>query len=183
LDKPALRAALRARRDAHVLGGASGFDTGRMPPGLRDRLSSSRTVAGYVAIGSEIDPTPLMDAAAALGARLALPLTTSRKDPIRFVEWARGNALVAGPFGLLQPASAAQAVEPDLILTPMLGFDRALNRLGQGAGHYDRAFATLPAATRIGVAWSVQEVDALAADPWDVPLHALVTEKEWIEIQ
>ena len=58
--------------------------------------------------------------------------------------------------------------------------DRRGNRLGQGAGQYDRAFAAHPAAWRIGVAWSVQQVDALAPDPWDVPLHAIVTESEWI---
>ena len=56
-----------------------------------------------------------------------------------------------------------------------------MRRLGQGAGFYDRAFARLPAALRIGLAWSVQEVDILPADPWDAPLHAVVTEKEWIE--
>jgi 5-formyltetrahydrofolate cyclo-ligase len=56
-----------------------------------------------------------------------------------------------------------------------------MRRLGQGAGFYDRAFARLPAARRIGLAWSAQEADALPADPWDVPLHAVATEKEWIE--
>ena len=66
------------------------------------------------------------------------------------------------------------------MLTPLVAFDRRGNRLGQGAGHYDRAFATLPSAWRVGVAWSVQECEELKADTWDIPLHAVVTEKEWI---
>ena len=85
-----------------------------------------------------------------------------------------------GAFGLLQPRSDAEEVSPDLILAPLVGFDRALRRIGQGAGFYDRAFARLPDARRIGLAWSVQEVDALPTDPWDVPLHAVATEREWI---
>jgi 5-formyltetrahydrofolate cyclo-ligase len=71
-------------------------------------------------------------------------------------------------------------VAPDLILTPLVAFDRSLARLGQGAGHYDRAFARYPLARRIGVAFSVQEVERLPTDAWDVPLHAIVTEREWI---
>ena len=71
---------------------------------------------------------------------------------------------------------------PDIVLTPLVGFDRRGTRLGQGAGHYDRAFAAHPAAWRVGIAWSVQEVDALPADAWDVPLHAIATEREWIVV-
>ena len=66
-----------------------------------------------------------------------------------------------------------------MILTPLLAFDAALNRLGQGAGHYDRAFAANAGAWRIGVAWSVQRVETLPADPWDVPLHNIITEQGW----
>jgi 5-formyltetrahydrofolate cyclo-ligase len=80
----------------------------------------------------------------------------------------------------LQPLLSAEACAPDLILTPLVGFDRALNRLGQGAGYYDRAFAARPDSLRIGIAWSIQECDGLMTDPWDMPLDAVLTEKEWI---
>ena len=103
-----------------------------------------------------------------------------RATPLRFLAWARNAVLEAGPFGLRQPAATATEREPAIILTPLLAFDRRGNRLGQGAGHYDRAFAAHPDAWRVGVARSVQEVEALVADGWDVPLHAVATEREWI---
>ena len=59
---------------------------------------------------------------------------------------------------------------PDVIVAPLIAFDRAMNRLGQGGGYYDRAFARFPDALRIGLAWSAQELDDVPADPWDLPL-------------
>jgi 5-formyltetrahydrofolate cyclo-ligase len=53
-------------------------------------------------------------------------------------------------------------------------------RLGQGAGHYDRALSVLDNCTSIGVAWSVQQANILPTDPWDVPLDAVLTERSWI---
>jgi 5-formyltetrahydrofolate cyclo-ligase len=102
-------------------------------------------------------------------------------DTMAFAAWGRDDPLVIGPYGIRQPAPEAPRVAPDLILAPLVGFDRAMNRLGQGGGHYDRAFAAHPDAFRLGLAWSAQEVEALPVDSWDVPLHAVVTEKEWIE--
>ena len=85
-------------------------------------------------------------------------------------------------MGLRQPAVTSAECAPDLIVTPLLGFDRRGGRIGYGAGHYDRAFQRFPGARRIGFAWSVQQVDAVPLDPWDVPLHAVVTEREFIAL-
>lgn len=174
-DKPALRACLRAARDA--------FATGHAPPTPTPQLlalfTPSLIVAAYAPVGGEADPAAIAAAASAAGCTIALPHVVSRADPIRFLV-GDGGELVVGPFGLRQPAAHCAQLRPDIILTPLVGFDRRGNRLGQGAGHYDRAFAAFPHARRIGVAWSVQEVDALPADPWDVPLHAIITEREWI---
>ena len=148
------------------------------PAPLLARLAPGATVASYVPIGNEIDPSPLLDAARAAGCRSALPFVVSRAEPIRFLLW--DGALEPGPFGLSQPRADAPEVAPDVVIAPLVAFDRRGHRLGWGAGHYDRAFAALPDAFRLGVAWSVQEVEALEPDPWDVPLHAIVTETEWI---
>jgi 5-formyltetrahydrofolate cyclo-ligase len=176
-DKPALRARLRAERDDAAANGRV-FDA---PPAFIDRLTEGLVVASYRPVGGEADPSAFDLAALGALCRLALPHVTSRSDPIRFLSWPWNGALQRGPFGLRQPPADAAELIPDIILAPLLGFDRRGNRLGQGAGHYDRAFATLPRAWRVGLAWSVQEVDALTPDVWDVPLHAIATEKEWIE--
>lgn len=171
--KRALRARLRADRDAvppQVL---------PVPAAFLARLSPGLVVATYVPMHGEADPAPLAEAAVAAGCTLALPHVVDRATPLRFLAWGAED-LAPGPFGLRNPHPHWAEVAPDVILTPLVGFDRRGNRVGQGAGHYDRAFAAHPAAWRVGVAWSVQEVDALGPDPWDVPLHAIATEKEWI---
>ena len=171
-DKRILRARLRAIRDAFVAGRPSPV----LPPAsFLDALTPGVIVASYHPIGSEADPARFDRAVRAAGATLALPVVIDRATSIHFA--AAEGKLVDGPFGLRQPATDAPHLVPDIIVTPLLGFDAALNRLGQGAGHYDRAFAQWPHAMRIGVAWSVQQVDALAPDPWDMPLHAIVTER------
>lgn len=170
--KKALRAALLKRRNAF-----RGVFAPDLAP-LVERLLPGMTVASYVPIGNEVDPAPLVAAARSVGCRTALPFVVSRTEAIRFLLW--DGALEPGPFGLSQPPATAPEVVPDVVLTPLVGFDRRGNRLGWGAGHYDRAFALHPDAHRLGLAWSVQETDVLEVDPWDVPLQAIVTEKEWI---
>jgi 5-formyltetrahydrofolate cyclo-ligase len=100
-----------------------------------------------------------------------------RTDTMRFLRWSDGDPLYEGHVGLRQPAADAPELSPDIILTPLVAFDDSLNRLGQGAGHYDRAFAVHPGAYRLGVAWSAQQLLSIDTDPWDVPLHAVITEK------
>ena len=172
--KRVLRARLRAERITFAMSS----DAVIVPPSaFLDRLHAGMVVASYIPVGSEADPTPLATAAKVAGCTIVLPHVTSRADPIRFLEWDVRGPLASGPFGLRQPDTDAAELRPDVILTPLLGFDAQLNRLGQGAGHYDRAFEACPDAWRLGVAWSCQQVDALAVDPWDVPLHAIVTEQ------
>ncbi|MBA3896546.1 MAG: 5-formyltetrahydrofolate cyclo-ligase [Sphingomonadaceae bacterium] len=144
------------------------------------RIMDAGIVAAYLPIGAEIDPLPLIRALSSDGRSIALPHVTGRLGALRFLRWAPGDPLVAGPMGLLQPEADADAVAPDAILAPLLGFDATLHRIGYGAGHYDRAFAAHPDARRIGLAWSCQRVEAIPRDGWDVSLHAVATEREWI---
>lgn len=154
----------------------------RLADAWRQRLAPTAIVAAYVPVGAEADPTPLVRAAINAGCDIALPHVVDRASPLRFLRWAADTALIDGPFGLSQPHTDADEVEPTIILTPLVGFDRRGARLGQGAGHYDRAFAACPDAWRVGVALAVQEVDSLPVDAWDIPLHAIATDKEWITV-
>lgn len=182
--KAALRAELRAVRDAFVID---------MPPGERERLErvAARTMArflagracvsGYIAIGSEFCCLPMLEAAAAAGLAVALPHITTRESPMRFLRWRPGESLERGRRGLLQPAPDSEEIIPDILITPLLGFDSGLWRIGQGAGFYDAAFAAMPHALRVGVGWSVQQTDDIPRDAWDQRLHAIVTETIVIE--
>jgi 5-formyltetrahydrofolate cyclo-ligase len=177
-DKPTLRRWLRAARDAFVAGEPPAIEA---PASFLALLTPGSIVASYRPIGSEADPARLAQAALDRGCTLALPHVIDRAGDLRFLVWHPDHALHPGPFGLEQPHEDREEVRPDIILTPLVGYDHDFNRLGQGAGHYDRAFAALPDSKRIGVAWSVQHVDPLPSDPWDVPLHAVITEQGWIE--
>ncbi|MFE8582474.1 5-formyltetrahydrofolate cyclo-ligase [Sphingomonas sp. NCPPB 2930] len=172
--KRALRARMRAVRDAH--------GPGLLPVArpFLDRLLPGLIVAAYRPLGSEADPALWVEAALHAGATIALPHVVDRASPIRFLRWSQGQNLAIGAFGLYQPSPDAPECAPDIIVTPLVGFDRRGNRLGQGAGHYDRAFAAHPDAWRVGIAWSAQEVKGLTPDSWDAPLHAIATESEWI---
>jgi 5-formyltetrahydrofolate cyclo-ligase len=185
-DKQALRRDLRARRKAHVaaLKAEGGYDRALAAAAERvvQHVPAGAIVALFHPFGDEIDPTPLARLLAERGHALALPHVAEDRTTMRFLAWSPDAALVTGAFGLSQPATDAAAIAPTLVLTPLVGFDRAGGRIGQGAGFYDRAFAALPGARRIGYAWSVQEVAHVPLDPWDVPLHAVATESEWITI-
>ncbi len=173
-EKRAMRAHMRAQRDQFAMACDAVIVP---PPEFVERIAPGVIVASYIPVGSEADPTPLAAYARANGAKLALPFVESRTGAMRFLEWSERDVLAPGPFGLRQPSADCRESVPDIVLTPLVAFDDALNRLGQGAGHYDRAFALLPDAWRLGIAWSVQQLLMLDADVWDVPLHAVITEK------
>jgi 5-formyltetrahydrofolate cyclo-ligase len=180
--KAALRAELQARRDA-------------LP--LDERTAAAETVAGHAAkllpwpggvvaaywpIRSEIDPRPLIAALRAAGAMIALP---SLAVGVRLVfrQWDDGDELVEGRFGTREPASLAPLRTPLRLIVPLLGFTRAGDRLGYGAGYYDRSLPALAreGAYTVGLAFAAQEVEQLPREPHDWPLDAVLTEKEWID--
>lgn len=149
-------------------------------PHLESALNHATVVAAYLPVGSEADPHDVMAAVRRRGRRMSLPFLSAMDAPMAFRSWDVGDPTETAPGGFQQPLFSHELLEPDLIFLPLLGFDRYGNRIGQGAGHYDRALATRLDALRIGIAWSVQEVSAIPADPWDVPLDAIMTEAEWI---
>ena len=177
-DKPALRRWARAARDAFAVSSPPAIEP---PAPFLALLAPGMIVASYWPVGSEADPARLVQSALERGCALALPHVVDRAGDLRFLAWHPDDELHPGPFGLEQPHPGRDEVTPAVVLTPLLGYDHLLHRLGEGAGHYDRAFAAHPEATRIGIAWSVQHVDPLPNDPWDVPLHAVITEQGWIE--
>lgn len=182
LTKSEFRRELKIRRDRFVsqrLAVMIKADLEALSRRVAPRISAP-VAAAYIPIGSEIGTHPLIQMLASAGHVIALPYVKGREDPLRFLSWKPGAPLVAGPLGVMQPCTDSPEVSPGVILTPLLGFDNMLNRIGYGAGHYDRAFLAHPRALRIGLAWSIQRCDHIPVDAWDVPLHAVATEQTWI---
>lgn len=152
-----------------------------LPSPLAAMLAGRETIALYVPVDEEAPALRLAGALIAAGRHIALPAVIDRLGTMEFRRWLPDEPLIPGLFGTSHPEPGAGPVIPDAIVAPLLGFDPAMNRLGQGGGYYDRAFARHPDALRIGIAWSVQEHDLLPADPWDLPLDAVLTEVAFIE--
>lgn len=183
-DKGRLRTLARDRRRAFVatldsLAHRLAFKA--IPSPLARKLDDARVVALYIGLNDEAPAQRLGAHLAAMGKTLALPRVLDRLGSMDFLCWRPDDILLPGPFGTSHPQPGSGPVAPDVIIAPLLAFDRRMNRLGQGGGYYDRAFARHPDALRIGLAWSVQEQDAVPADPWDLPLDMLLTEVELIE--
>ena len=145
---------------------------------------NSRTIAVYLSNDGEIDLFPLVRRAWAMGKRTYLPRLFGPR--LRFLPFHARSGLAANRFSIPEPAEPARRrIRPlflDLVLFPLVAFDPSGNRLGMGAGFYDKTFESVRRRTvwqgprRIGVAYEMQRVDSLRAADWDVPLDAIVTE-------
>ena len=187
LDKSALRVRLRAlrRRLADQVPDVAERAARRLP---LSRFSRFSVVGAYCPMGSEVDPTPILRAILEFNAghaKAALPVAVDRDSPLKFRLWRAQDVLTPDAFGIPAPPASAPEVEPNLVITPLLGFDRKGGRLGQGAGHYDRTLANLRAVRPVfvlGLAFSGQEVEAVPMDRHDQRLDAILTETEFIEV-
>ena len=174
IDKHELRAAMRATRKR-----LAGLDpeASLRAAGHAADLPRGESVAVYRAIGSEIDAEALSRALERQGRRLCLPVVIGRDAPMIFRCWSPGEPLELDEAGVPAPFPLAATVTPDLIVTPLLAFDARGGRLGQGGGYYDRTFAALPDAVRIGFAYAGQEIENLPVEPHDIRLHGVLTER------
>ena len=169
--KIALRAEMQGRR-------------ARLDPALGAKLTAhvlaaniiprGAIIAGYWPLAHEIDVLPLLDALHARGHELCLPETTPPGTALRFRAWHPGAVLLPGRYNTLHPAGPE--IIPDVLLIPLLAFDRHGHRLGYGGGYYDRSLAGLPAAYRLGCAFAAQELAELPTEATDLQLHAVATE-------
>ena len=182
--KRAMRLEASARRKEVAVSGDAGHSlvdnllgAGAVPDGA--------AVSGFWPIGSEIDLRPLMTALAARGHTVALPVVVGRDRPLLFRAWREGDAMAEGPYGIREPMESAAEVTPQVLLVPLLAFDRAGYRLGYGGGFYDRSLEGLRSrgpVTAIGAAWAGQEVPAVPHDAHDQPLDWMLTELECFRI-
>lgn len=150
-------------------------------------------VATYLANDGELDPSPIASQLWQMNKHCYLPIVRPGSGrELWFLEFNSDTQLTPNRFGIPEPDHSLSRRLPthllDVVLMPLVGFDRSGARLGMGGGFYDTTFAGKHQKPRgkpllIGLAHSCQEVDSIPVDAWDVPLTAIVTEREIIQVQ
>jgi 5-formyltetrahydrofolate cyclo-ligase len=183
--KTDVRRAAVARRDAlrpdHRAAAAATIAARPLPV-----VAAGTVVSGFSPLKSEINPVPLMRAFAAAGAQLALPVVMGKGKPLTMRAWTFGAPLASGVWGIREPPPEAPEVFPDVLIVPLLAFDRAGQRIGYGAGYYDMTIARLRGmkkVTAIGVAYAAQEIAQVPITPRDAALDLVLTEREVIDLR
>lgn len=170
-----------ARRDA--LGASTRqADAARLAADVVGRIapmiSPPGVVSAFLTIGSEPDTADLITSLREAGYVTALPVMAGKAAPLVFRAWRPGAALVDRAWGIREPAASSPAVEPDLLLVPLLAFDRTGGRLGYGGGYYDRTLRALRRyrpVVAVGVAFDAQEVDAVPRSDYDERIDWIMT--------
>ncbi len=178
MDRISLRRNARALRRSVAADVAADVE---WPSELWSALSNRRCVAGYWPLRCEISPIALLTALVQRDIAVCFPCFVDRRAQMEFRRWTPDIGLDPSPFDFAQPPLSSPPMVPDCLLVPTLAFDRRGNRIGQGGGHYDRYLARHPEHLRIGVAWWQQERTDIVPEPWDMPLHAIATDREWID--
>jgi 5-formyltetrahydrofolate cyclo-ligase len=141
--------------------------------------TNDMVIAGFAPMQGEPNPLPLLDRVAQSGATIALPAIVQLASALTFRRWLPGGPLVRGPHGTREPPPESDMLRPDLVLVPLLAFDRQGRRLGRGGGYYDRTLAALRAGgpvLAVGFAYAAQEIASVPAEAHDSHLDWIVTE-------
>ncbi len=183
-NKTALRAAMRKRRRGLAADDASAAERAAavLPAALVGRFA---VVGGYHALGAELDPSIVLERLADGGAAIALPVARPA-EPLVFRLVRAGDTPEPDALGIAAPPAGAPEAFPQLIIAPVLAFDRRGGRLGQGGGHYDRTIAALRARGPVfvlGLAYAGQEIAAAPVESHDQALDAILTENGYIEVR
>jgi 5-formyltetrahydrofolate cyclo-ligase len=147
-------------------------------------VSAGTIVSGFMPLKSEINPLPLMRSLAQAGARLALPVVSGRGKPLIMRAYAFGDQLAAGVWDIREPKPEAAELLPDIVIVPLLAFDRGGHRVGYGAGYYDLTLTALRARSSVvavGIAFAMQEIGSVPLTPRDARLDLVLTEREVID--
>ena len=174
----ARKAAFLARKSAHSVQASRAGCVN-----LIDFLADHRgkPLAGYMPIRTEIDILPAMEHLSK-DSEIGVPVIRGAGQPLDFHRWTPGCKMTDGPFGARIPEMQIE-VTPQVVILPLVAFDRRGFRLGYGGGFYDRTLELLRAAgpvLAVGFAYGAQELACVPTEPTDQPLDAMVTDKEII---
>ena len=178
--KAELRRVVMARRRETYLARNGEAAAGLVKRLLADIAPQGKKIAGYWPLGEELDCRPALEALRAAGAALALPVVAGQGQVLIFRSWCPGDTLESGPFGTMHPTARAPLVAPNILLLPLIAFDRNGHRLGYGAGYYDRTVAATRQSSEIltiGIAYDEQEVEAVPVETHDQRMDAVITDR------
>ena len=155
-------------------------------PGLNGQETQPLIIAAYWPLTDEPDITPILYAMVQVGHTVVLPVVAQRSAPLEFHRWSPEVSMTAGNFGVMEPART-QALRPDLLLVPTLGYTGQGDRLGYGGGYYDRTLAAMQnnqhTPLAIGIGWSEGLLTNTYPDYQpqihDMPLHAVLNAQGW----
>ena len=184
--KAELRRTVLARREALPATARVAAAEALAARGVPVEVPQGAIVSAYSPLKSEISPVPLMRRLVEAGAKLALPVVAGRGHPLTMRAWMFGEALGSGVWGIREPKPEAPEVFPDILIVPLVAFDRAGYRLGYGAGYYDMTIARLRGMKKIsaiGIAFAAQEVAELPKNERDEKLDFVLTEREVIDLR
>jgi 5-formyltetrahydrofolate cyclo-ligase len=149
-------------------------------------IEPGQIVSGFSPLKTEINPIPLMRKLADAGAQLALPVVAGKGKPLVMRAWRFGEPLDSGVWGIREPKAGAPEIAPDILLVPLLAFDRQGYRIGYGAGYYDMTIGKLRAmkpVVAVGIAYAAQEIASVPVTPRDARLDLVLTEREIIDLR
>ena len=145
-------------------------------------------IAIYMSTAGEVDCGPIIETAWLRKKRIFAPVLKGKR--LEFARLEPDTKLATNSFGILEPVYKLSSILPraqlDIVVMPLLAFDEKLNRLGMGAGFYDRSFSFTRQQKKwhhpilVGAAYSFQQISTTHPEQWDVPLHVVITEKECI---
>ena len=145
---------------------------------IEKKISKEKVVGGYYPVNFEIDILEILEKLEIKGIQLSLPVI-KKNNEMDFYSWSTKNLLKLNKYGIPEPEQIKK-VFPDIILVPVVSFDRNLYRIGYGGGYYDRYIDKLSDkknCLKIGIAHSCQKIDKVPINKYDKKLDIVITEK------
>jgi len=149
---------------------------------LKINIRNAKKIGGYYPSNYEIDDLEILDVLDKQNFKISLPII-KKNNQMNFYSWSKKDPLKLNKFGIPEPVSS-KILYPDILLVPLVGYDKNLNRLGYGGGFYDRYIEKIDKikkVTKIGLAFSYQKITSIPINQYDKKLDFIVTEKEIVK--
>ena len=149
---------------------------------LKKNMPNAKKIGGDYPSNYEIDDLEILDFLEKQNYGISLPIV-KKNNQMNFYKWSKKDLLIINKFGIPEPVSL-KIVYPDILLVPLVGYDKNLNRLGYGGGFYDRYIEKIDKIKKIkkiGLAFSYQKIKSVPIDQYDKKLDFIITEEKIVK--